>query len=206
MAKCADPRGWPKRPPAVTILGACWPKTPSEVTAAKDASSRARQKPRSRRYYSRLRLLFTSRSSPPGHFLSSPRHFRGPFWPAPFQIRHRRRVFWPFGPFLPSAVTTLNNYLIRPGPGHDIRPHHAVCARPTRGLHTHHAARAPANAAPANAATERATPGSRPESPVQPLPRTSLGSSASQSDPRQSCRWQPHAPAGRPRTQPRYLG
>ena len=109
MAKCAGPRGWPKRPSAVTILRPRWPKTPSEVTATEDASPRARQKPRSPMDYSQLRLLFTSRSSPSGRFLATLRHFRGPFWPAPFRIRHRRAAFWPSGPYLPLALTILNN-------------------------------------------------------------------------------------------------
>ena len=109
MTKCPAPKGWPKRPSAVTILGPRWPKTPSAVTAAKGASPKAQKKPRSPTDYSRLRLLFTSRSSPPGHFLASHCHFRGPFWPAPFRIRHRGAAFWPFWPFSPSAVPTLHN-------------------------------------------------------------------------------------------------
>ena len=107
MAKCLDPQGWPKRPSAVTILGPLWPKRASEVTVVEGASPRARQNPRSRMDYSRLRRLFTSRTSPPGHFLATPRHFRGTFWPAPFRIRHRGATFWPSGPILPSAATTL---------------------------------------------------------------------------------------------------
>ena len=111
MAKCPAPQGWPKRPSAVTILGPLWPKRASEVTAAKGASPGARQKPRSLMDYSRLRLLFTSRSSPPGRFLATHRHFRGPFWPEPFRIRRHGATFWPYWPILSlreAAVPTPN--------------------------------------------------------------------------------------------------
>ena len=108
MAKCPAPRGWPKRPSAVTILGPRWPKRVSAVTAAKGVSPKAPQTPRSLKDYSGLRLLFTPRLSPSGRFLSTLRHFRGPFWPAPLRIRHRGAAFWPVGGTNPTQPAFLN--------------------------------------------------------------------------------------------------
>ena len=106
MPKCSAPQGWSKRPSVVTILGPRWPKRASAATGTEDASPGAQQKPRSPNDYSRLSRLFTSRLSPQGPFLATPRHFRGPFWPAAFRIRRHRRGFWPSSAKLPSLATS----------------------------------------------------------------------------------------------------